>query len=105
MDEVPETDTFEDVHLDDEDKAGSIFNESITEDGGEGSSNFGHEGRPGKVGGSGGGNFSELSVNKILGREYTGYKGQDAIDKLMQEKQGYIKDLFNWKDIGDIALI
>lgn len=41
----------------------------------------------------------------MLGKEYTGLKGKDAIDKLMQEKQGFVRDAFSRKDIGDIALI
>lgn len=32
MDDVPETDTFEDVHLDDEDKAGSVFDDVLSLD-------------------------------------------------------------------------
>ena len=40
-----------------------------------------------------------------LGKEYTGVKGKDAIDLLMKEKQGYVKDAFTRKDIGDIALV
>ncbi len=41
----------------------------------------------------------------ILGKEYTGVKGQAAVDLLMKEKQGYVKDAFMRKDIGGISLI
>lgn len=44
-------------------------------------------------------------LNNNLGPEYKGYKGKDAIDKLMKEKKGYIKGAFYRKDIGDIDLI
>lgn len=50
VDDVPETDNFDDI--DDEDKAGAVFDGAIIQDGGSGSGNFNHEGRPGKVGGS-----------------------------------------------------
>ena len=44
-------------------------------------------------------------LNNNLGPEYKGYKGKEAIDKLMKEKKGYIKGAFHRKDIGDIDLI
>lgn len=44
-------------------------------------------------------------VNEVLGKEYKGYKGQKAIDKLMEVKQGHVKGAFTRKDIGDIDLI
>lgn len=60
--------------------------------------------------GSGGGSSGqkEDTGNKIsdfLGKEFTGVKGQAAIDKLMQEKQGHVKGAFTRKDIGDIDLV
>lgn len=48
---------------------------------------------------------SEASLDSFLGEEFTDVKGQAAVDKLMQEKKGYVKDAFTRKDIGDIALI
>lgn len=48
---------------------------------------------------------SEEELTNILGKEYKGYKGQAAIDKLMQEKQGHIKGAFHRDDIGDIDLL
>lgn len=44
-------------------------------------------------------------IKALLGKEYTGYKGQAAIDKLLEEKQGHIKAAFHRDDIGDIDLI
>lgn len=44
-------------------------------------------------------------IKEILGKEFTGVKGQQAIDLLMKEKQGFVRDAFTRKDIGDIALI
>ncbi len=44
-------------------------------------------------------------IADILGKEYTGVKGQAAVDLLMKEKQGYVKDAFIRKDIGGISLI
>lgn len=48
---------------------------------------------------------SERNIIRLLGREYIGYKGQAAIDKLMREKQGHIKAAFHRDDIGDIDLL
>lgn len=79
-------------------------------DGGEGSGNFGHEGRPGHVGGSGEGggktkNKEYQTLKKLLGKEFTGVKGQKAVEKLLQEKQGHVKGAFTRQDIGDIDLV
>jgi len=46
----------------------------------------------------------EAGFNILMGKEYTGYKGQAAIDKLLQEKQGHIKAAFYHDDIGDIDI-
>ena len=43
--------------------------------------------------------------NELMGPEYTGVKGQAAIDKLLEEKQGHVKGAFQRKGIGDIDLI
>jgi hypothetical protein len=52
-------------------------------------------------------NLEELNdeAKEILGQEYTGFKGRDAINKLLTEQQGHIKDAFNRSDIGGITLI
>lgn len=52
-----------------------------------------------------GNNDNQPSLEEILGQEYKGYKGQAAIDKLLQEKHGYIKGAFHRDDIGDIDLL
>lgn len=44
-------------------------------------------------------------ISSLLGKEYTGVKGQAAVEKLLREKQGYIKGAFHRDDIGDIALV
>lgn len=41
----------------------------------------------------------------LFGKEYSGYKGRQAIDILIKEKQGYVKGAFSRKDIGDIDLV
>lgn len=42
---------------------------------------------------------------KFYGREFKGYKGYAAIDKLLKEKRGHVKAAFHHKDIGDIDLV
>ena len=55
----------------------------------------------GQFGKGGGSN----KVNELLGKEYTGVKGQEAVNLLMKEKQGHVKGAFHRNDIGDIDLI
>lgn len=43
-------------------------------------------------------------INSFLGEEFTGYKGQEAVNKLLQEQRGHIKAAFHRDDIGDITL-
>ncbi|MGN0016206.1 MAG: hypothetical protein ACI37O_02570 [Candidatus Avelusimicrobium sp.] len=75
-------------------------------DGGDGSGNFGHEGRPGKVGGSGeGGGKAKKPIKEFLGEEFKGVKGQAAVEKLLKEKRGHVKAAFTREDIGDIDLV
>jgi hypothetical protein len=45
-----------------------------------------------------------LSI-EFLGPAFTGFKGKEAINKLLEERQGYIKEAFYRDDIGNIALI
>ena len=40
----------------------------------------------------------------LMGNEYTGVKGKDAIDKLLEEKQGHVKGAFYRDDIGEIDI-
>lgn len=44
-------------------------------------------------------------ITSILGEEYTDVKGQGAIDKLLEEKRGYVRDAFTREGIGGIALV
>ena len=44
-------------------------------------------------------------VSALLGEEYKDVKGQDAVNKLLREKQGHVKGAFYREDIGDIDLI
>lgn len=44
-------------------------------------------------------------ISGLLGKEYTGFKGKQAIDKLMREKQGYVKNAFYRDDIGNIDIL
>ncbi len=47
----------------------------------------------------------EEAYSLFTGKEFTGYKGQDAVKKLLKEEQGYIKNAFYRKEIGNIDLI
>ena len=48
---------------------------------------------------------SQEELDKFLGEEFKGYKGQAAIDKLLQEKRGHVKAAFHRDDIGVIDLV
>lgn len=50
-------------------------------------------------------NTETEELTKLLGEEFKGYKGQKAIDKLLQEKHGHVKGAFHREDIGDIDLL
>ena len=58
----------------------------------------------GQFGGGGSSQNNAADISGFLGTEYQG-KGQAAIQKLRQEKNGYIKGAFHRSDIGDIALV
>lgn len=45
---------------------------------------------------------SELTT--LLGEEFKGYKGQDAVNKLLQEKRGHVRGAFHRDDMGDIDI-
>lgn len=55
--------------------------------------------------GSGGGSNEPKAAEELMGTEYPGYHGQEAINKLLQEKKGHIKNAFTREDIGGIDLI
>ena len=44
------------------------------------------------------------SFDDLMGKEYTGVKGQVAIGKLLEEKQGHVRGAFYREDIGEIDL-
>lgn len=44
-------------------------------------------------------------ISQLLGEEFKGYKGTDAINKLLSEKRGYVKAAFSNKTFGDISLV
>jgi hypothetical protein len=44
------------------------------------------------------------SLGSLMGLEYTGFKGEAAIDKLIELKQGHIKEAFYNPEIGGIDL-
>ena len=48
---------------------------------------------------------SETAFKEFAGKEFTGYKGQKAVNKLLREKQGYISRAFYRRGVGNIALI
>ncbi len=48
---------------------------------------------------------TEEEINTLYGKEFKGYKGQDAINKILQEKQGHVKGAFSNKDFESIDLI
>lgn len=48
---------------------------------------------------------SKYSINNILGEEFFNVKGQDAVNKIMSEHRGFVRDAFYRKDIGNIALL
>ena len=43
--------------------------------------------------------------DKFFGEEFTGFKGKDAIEKLLKEKRGHIKNAFERPEIGGIDLV
>lgn len=49
--------------------------------------------------------IEQEDISPILGVEYKGYKGQSAVEKLLEEKQGYIRGAFVREDIGEIDLL
>jgi hypothetical protein len=44
------------------------------------------------------------SFDALMGKEYMGVRGQAAVDLLLKEKQGHVKDAFYRDDIGEIDL-
>ena len=50
-------------------------------------------------------NNENTELDLIMGREYKGFKGQAAVNKLLEEKNGHIKAAFHREDFGDIDLL
>lgn len=46
----------------------------------------------------------KVPLSVLLGEEYTGYKGQEAINKVYKEQKGYVKDAFYRDVIGGITI-
>ena len=46
-----------------------------------------------------------ISFEEFFGEEFTGLKGADAIEKLLKEKRGHIKNAFERSEIGGITLV
>lgn len=44
-------------------------------------------------------------TNSFWGEEFTGVKGSEAIEKLLNEKRGYIKNAFERAEVGSIDLV
>ncbi len=105
VDDVPETDNFSDIDLEDKDEAGSVFDEALALDEWDESKHPRADNGQFGSGSSAKETLSNSRVADFLGKEFTGIKGQAAVDKLMQEKQGHVKGAFTRKDIGDIDLV
>ena len=45
------------------------------------------------------------TTKAFFGEEFKGYKGADAIEKLLKEKKGHIKNAFYHKEFGYITLV
>lgn len=48
---------------------------------------------------------SAQDISKLLGKEIKGVKGQQAVERLLKERQGHVKGAFYRDDLGDIDLI
>ena len=48
---------------------------------------------------------SAQDISKLLGKEIKGVKGQQAVERLLKERQGHVKGAFHRDDLGDIDLI
>lgn len=48
---------------------------------------------------------AEAAKKRVFGKEFKGYSGAEAVEKLLQEKQGFIQGAFSRKDIGDIDVV
>ena len=81
-----------------------VVRNAKVENGGNGSGNFDHDGRPGEVGGSA---PTENSQHPEFGPAYTEYshKPKEAITHLLSVKQGYVPNAITKDGIGDIDFV
>lgn len=71
-----------------------IMNPEAAKDGGEGSGNFNHEGRPGKIGGSGvGGSSSKLSSRSMPAKKYVTSDGKMDVDTLRKDYDEFTQEM------------
>lgn len=47
----------------------------------------------------------EAVKKRVFGKEFKGFSGAKAIEKLLQEKQGFVQGAFSRNDIGDIDVV
>lgn len=107
--EMPHSDFMEENFLDDETAAGEQFfaeqPEQTLDVWNEEDHPRDDDGKFGKGGGKAKEGKKSDKSSEFLGKEFTGVKGQDAVELLMKEKQGHVKGAFTRKDIGDIDLV
>lgn len=107
--EMPHSDFMEENFLDDETAAGEqLFGEQpeqTLDEWKEEDHPRADNGQFGKGGGKAKEGEKSDKTSEFLGKEFTGVKGQKAVDLLMKEKQGHVKGAFTRKDIGDIDLV
>lgn len=48
--------------------------------------------------------YQPEAIKALLGEEFYGYKGQNAVDKLLKEERGHVKGAFYRDDVGSIDL-
>ena len=48
---------------------------------------------------------NEAAKKRVFGKEYKGFKGKEAIEKLIAEKQGFVQNAFSRDDVGNIDVV
>lgn len=48
---------------------------------------------------------NEAAKKRIFGKEFRGYEGKAAIEKLLEEKQGFVQGAFSRDDVGSIDVV
>ena len=73
---------------------GGIMNPETAKDGGKGSGNFNHKGRPGKIGVSGGGgSSSKLSSRSMPAKKYVTSDGKMDVDALRKDYDEFTQEM------------